>query len=158
MQKKPSSVPKLPIRRYASAGGVVYDPRRELVLVLFRSRRKDASGRIEVRLPKGHIESGESRRESARREVREETGLSGLKILADLGHQTVTFNWRGAHYVRNESCFLFEFAATSQSAKPEKQFKRQWLTWEDALQRLTFEAEREWVRKAHRVVRGLQQN
>jgi hypothetical protein len=32
--------------------------------------------------------------------------------------------------------------------EPETQFRRLWLTWQQALDWLTFEAEREWVRRA----------
>jgi hypothetical protein len=41
-------------------------------------------------------------------------------------------------------------ATTSATAAqpPEAQFERRWLPWTQALARLTFEAEREWVRRA----------
>jgi len=45
------------------------------VLVLVRASRAGPEGRPEVRLPKGHVEPGESREETARREVGEEAGL-----------------------------------------------------------------------------------
>ena len=139
---------RFPARRYASAGGVVTDPTGERVLVLLRPGRLGPDGQQEVRLPKGHIEPGESRRQAALREVCEETGLARLDILADLGHQTVEFDWRGCHYVRDESCFLMVAPEDVQSGRPEKQFECLWITWEETLARLTFEAEREWVRRA----------
>jgi 8-oxo-dGTP pyrophosphatase MutT (NUDIX family) len=139
---------QLPTHRYASAGGVVTDPTGERVLVLLRPNRLGPDGQPEVRLPKGHIEPGESRRQTALREVCEEAGLADLDILADLGHLTVEFDWRGCHYVRDESCFLMTAPADTQSGRPEKQFERLWTTWEETLGRLTFEAEREWVRRA----------
>jgi 8-oxo-dGTP pyrophosphatase MutT (NUDIX family) len=139
---------RLPTQRYASAGGVVTDPTGEGVLVLLRPGRLGPDGQQEVRLPKGHIEPGESRRQAALREVCEETGLARLDILADLGHQTVEFDWRGGHYIRDESCFLMVAPADVQSGRPEKQFECLWTTWEETLARLTFEAEREWVRRA----------
>lgn len=139
---------QLPTHKYASAGGVVTDPAGERVLVFLRPDRLGPNEQPEVRLPKGHIESGESRRQTAVREVCEEAGLTDLDILADLGHQTVQFDWRGSRYVRDESCFLMITPADAQSGRPEKQFERLWTTWEETLVRLTFEAEREWVRRA----------
>jgi sugar/nucleoside kinase (ribokinase family)/ADP-ribose pyrophosphatase YjhB (NUDIX family) len=109
-------------------------------------------GDPEVRLPKGHIEPGESRRETALREVREETGLSELEILADLGHQTVEFDWQGRHYVRHESYFLMCAPAPDTRGHSEAQFVPQWLPWGEALSQTTFEAEREWLRRAYREV------
>jgi 8-oxo-dGTP pyrophosphatase MutT (NUDIX family) len=108
-----------------------------------------------VRLPKGHIEPGESRRQAALREVREEAGLTDLEILADLGHQTVEFDWRGHRYIRDESYFLMALPAGTSPGRPEKQFRALWLSWEEALARMTFEAEREWVRRAQAAWVGL---
>lgn len=101
-----------------------------------------------MRLPKGHIEPGESRDQAALREVGEETGLTKLEILADLGSQVIEFDWRGHHYIRHESCFLMSITGGSRLGRPEKQFECLWLTWEMALASLTYEAEQDWVRKA----------
>lgn len=143
----------LPVRTYASAGAVIVEPSGNHVLVLLRPSRLGPSGKAEVRLPKGHIQPGETRRQAALREVREETGLRDLVIQTDLGHQLVEFEWRGRHCIRDESCFLVTSSQDVQPARPEKQFERLWLTWEEALERITFEAERAWVRRA-RAARG----
>ena len=140
--------PKLSTRTYDSAGAVVVDVSGKRVLALLRPGRIGPDGEPEVRLPKGHIESGETRRTAALREAREETGLPDLVIRADLGHQIVEFEWRGVRYVRDESYFLMTVPPDSQTSMPEMQFERLWLSWEGALERLTYEAEREWVRRA----------
>ena len=139
---------QLPKREYKSAGGVVIDSAGERLLVLLRPKRLDQDDNPELRLPKGHIESGESRHEAAIREVSEETGLCGLEILVDLGHQTVEFVWKGYHYIRDESYFLMTITPEASSSLPEKQFEPMWLPWKDALEGLTFEAERDWVQRA----------
>ncbi|MGD9046520.1 MAG: NUDIX domain-containing protein [Anaerolineae bacterium] len=138
----------LPIREYASAGGVVIADSGEHVLVLRRPKRLGPDGRVEVRLPKGHIESHESPQQTALREVREEAGLSCLGFLGDLGEQLVEFDWKGQHYIRRERCFLLTTLPNTELSKPEEQFERLWLPWDDALAQLSFEAEREWVRRA----------
>lgn len=145
MQKSSSD---LPHNEYASAGGVVVTPTGSSVLVLVRGKRMGPGDRPEVRLPKGHIEPGESPRQAALREVHEESGLANLEILSDLGYQQVRFVFERMHYVRNESYFLMTAPQDVEHGQPEDQFQRQWLTWEDALAALTFEAEREWVRRA----------
>jgi 8-oxo-dGTP pyrophosphatase MutT (NUDIX family) len=139
---------KIPVREYASAGGVVVDASGERVLVLRRSKRLGPDGLPEVRLPKGHIELGESRMQAAIREVEEEAGLSDLDIVADLGHQIVEFDYKGYHYVRDESYFLMTQMPEAAPGLPEKQFEILWLAWEEAQARITFEAEREWLRRA----------
>lgn len=132
--------------RYASAGGVV--ARGGRVLVLRRPGRLRPDGQAEVRLPKGHVEPGESCEETARREVAEEAGLEAVDIVADLGQQLVEFDWRGRHYARDEHYYLMIPAAGAEPAAPEQQFTPEWLPWERALAELTFEAEREWLRRA----------
>ena len=141
---------KMPLCTYEAAGGVVVTAAGEgqLVLVLVRAKHLRPNGQPEVRLPKGHIEPGESRRQAALREVREESGLAHLEILSDLGHQLVEFTWRETRYSRNEAYFLMTVPSDIEHDRPEAQFERQWLAWPDALTRLTFEAEKEWVRRA----------
>jgi 8-oxo-dGTP pyrophosphatase MutT (NUDIX family) len=127
--------------RYVAAGGVVVHGNRVLVL-----RRP---GRGEVRLPKGHVEPGEMVEETALRETGEESGYAGLALGADLGTQRVEFEHQGRHVVRTERYFLMTLADSPEKhARGEEQFEPAWLTWDEALAALTFEAEREWVRRA----------
>jgi 8-oxo-dGTP pyrophosphatase MutT (NUDIX family) len=128
--------------RYTAAGGVVFQGRQVLVL-----RRPSHD---EIRLPKGHIESGESEQQAALREVREESGYGELVLQADLGAQVVDFDHDGRHVVRVERYFLMTLKKpTNEPSLPgERQFDPIWLTWDEALAALTFEAEREWVRRA----------
>lgn len=135
-----------PAVHYTAAGGVVVRPGQVLVL-----RRP---GRDEVRLPKGHIEPGESAREAALRETQEESGYHHLVLKDDLGRQVVEFDYQGRHVVREEQYFLMTLAENSKDepGEGEKQFDPVWLTWDEALAALTFTAEREWVRRARQKV------
>src|SRR5438876_5279030 len=93
-----SSHHQLPVRQYEAAGGVVV--REGQVLVLWRPARN------EFRLPKGHVEPGESRQQTALRETREEGGLAHPRLVADLGQQQTEFVHEGFHVIRQESYFL----------------------------------------------------
>ena len=128
--------------RYVAAGGVVVHAGRVLVL-----RRP---GRGEVRLPKGHVEPEEDVQTTALRETHEESGYANLVLQADLGTQVVEFDHKGQHIVRTERYFLMGLADGAQNTPSggEEQFEPDWLTWDEALAALTFEAEREWVRRA----------
>jgi len=141
-------------RRYAAAGGVVVDPDAGLVLILLVPDHVGPHGLSEARLPKGHIEPGESREETAVREVIEETGLVEVEILADLGHQTTEFDYANWHTVRDESYFLMRTCTWDGWGEPEPKYMRQWLTWSEAIDRLTYEQEREWVRRARHAWAG----
>lgn len=128
--------------RYTAAGGVVVNGGNVLVL-----RRP---GRDEIRLPKGHVEAGETLSEAALREVSEESGYADLAIVTDLGLQTVEFDYQGRHTVRDEHYFLMRLKGERQIERDphEHQFIPLWLTWDEAQTQLTYPAEREWLRRA----------
>jgi len=89
---------RMEIVRYDSAGGIVFDGDRLLLL------RKSALG--EVVLPKGHIEPGETAEGAALRETVEETGYTKLEVLADLGTLQAQFPFKGDWYIRSEHYFV----------------------------------------------------
>jgi 8-oxo-dGTP pyrophosphatase MutT (NUDIX family) len=132
---------------YDAAGGVVTNAERTQVLLLIRPSRD------EVRLPKGHIEPDEPPEETALREVTEETGYNDLAIVADLGQQLVAF-MLGEHAIRRtEHYYLMQLLSKTCVKRPPKdreQFFPIWVSWDEALENLTFEAEQEWVRRARR--------
>ena len=135
--------------RYQAAGGVVVDGEGR-VLVLRRPSRG------EVRLPKGHVEKGESHLQAALREVTEESGYTGLAVLGDLGHQVVRFEYQGRRVVRDEYYFMLQLGNEPPIERKarELQFIPDWVGWEQALEELSFEAEREWMRRARAAYAG----
>lgn len=130
---------------YAAAGGVVIDETGTQVLVLVRPSRD------EIRLPKGHQEPHEAPLTTAYREIGEESGYTDLELIADLGEQLVVFLLRNRPVQRTEHYYLLRLRSRQTRAQPEDdqdQFFSVWVTWEEALAQLTFEAEREWLRRA----------
>lgn len=131
------------IRRYSAAGGVVIHE--EKMLLLERPRRQ------EVRLPKGHIDPGETPEETALREVTEESGYRDLKIVADLGSQVVEFEDDRKQVIRTEYYFLMQLVSDQQAPRsPEdtEQFHVQWAPLAQAIDLLTYVAEQTVARKA----------
>jgi 8-oxo-dGTP pyrophosphatase MutT (NUDIX family) len=139
--------------RYAAAGGVVVAGER--VLVLLRP------GRGEVRLPKGKIEPGEDARTTALREVSEETGFADLEIVEDLGEQTTEYDQvdddgTPLHVVREERYFLMRLTSKVRREQPPEdaeEFTTDLRTADEAIRMLTYDGEKEWVRRALEVVR-----
>ena len=130
------------IRRYRAAGGVVVNPAGR-VLVLERPARG------EVRLPKGHIDPGETPEVAALREVGEESGFTAVRILDDLGVQHVAFTHRGHPYEREERYFLMlREGSEAPDQPPEAQFRPRWVSWDEAAAQLSYASEREWLRRA----------
>jgi len=131
------------IVRYTAAGGVVIHEGAMLLL--------DRPARKEVRLPKGHIEEGETPAVAALRETREETGYGDLQIVANLGHQVVEFDYAGKHYIRTEYYFVMQLQSLTCVARPAADvadFAVIWKPLHQAVDALTFDAEKDVARRA----------
>ena len=100
-------------------------------------------------LPKGHIEEGETAEQTAVREVREETGVTG-RVRSPLPGVEYWFVDRGRKQVHKRvEYFLLDYV----SGDP-KDFDRrevsgaEWLSWDEGIARLTFDNERAAVQAA----------
>lgn len=139
----------LEVHRYQAAGGVVTDSQHRVLLI-----ERTIDGRHEVRLPKGHIDPGESPEQAALREVCEETGYCDLEVLADLGWHEVAFEYQGRLVIRAERYYLMRLASERRQAPhfasvKEALFRNRWeADFDAAAEALTFDAERHTVRRA----------
>ena len=97
-------------RREVSSGAILYKVTDRGVFVAFV---RDSVGKMTF--PKGHVERGETIESTARREVLEEAGLSGLRLVRKLGRIQITFTDRfvrqGDTIVKDIHYFLFEAPA-----------------------------------------------
>jgi 8-oxo-dGTP pyrophosphatase MutT (NUDIX family) len=144
-------MPSLEIVTYTAAGGVVTNAAGDQILLLIRPSRD------EVRLPKGHVESEESPTEAALREVAEESGYSDIEIIADLGEQLVTFPLNQQIVRRTEHYYLMQTLSAERVERPDKdaeQFFAVWVSWREAADHLTFEAEQVWIQRARKAWEG----
>ena len=146
---------KLPMKTkfHETAGGVVLDEAKRM-LIIERDVQRDGGTVHEVRLPKGHIDPGETPEQTALREVGEETGYWNLEIVADLGVATSEFDFRDKHHVRNERYFLMRLISHEYQGQKmhegseEALFKPRWVDAADAEQAMTYASERDFVRRA----------
>jgi 8-oxo-dGTP pyrophosphatase MutT (NUDIX family) len=129
-----------PEKKDETAGGVVISGQN--VLILFLPTRR------EYRLPKGHIEYGETAAEAALREVREESSYLDVHIETDLGTHTAEFDRNGKHVVRSEHYFLMTLENETHRGSGLAKFEPRWLAWDEALASLTYESEKQWLRRA----------
>ena len=105
-----------------------------------------------VGLPKGHMEPGESERETALREVREETCVSA-KLVPGF-RRTVTYHMPSGNDKR-VVYFLGEYAHQEARRNPAEFLRVLVMPYEDALRALTFENDRSTLRAAEKWMRDL---
>jgi 8-oxo-dGTP pyrophosphatase MutT (NUDIX family) len=130
--------------REFSAGGVVV--RGEDVVVISPKRRAP-DGRQVLGLPKGHPEGDETPADTARREVREETGVDS-ELVEKLGDVNYSYRRKGRRVRKNVSFFLFRYAGGELVAQPEEIEDVRWMPLARAATELTFQGEREMVGRA----------
>ena len=135
------------IKQAQSAGGVVFRRVNGDVEILLL---KHEGGKW--MLPKGTIETGETPEAVALREVREETGLSNVRVVGDLGQERYSFFWRteDTFYNKTVRYFLLEFQG-GEEATPQREegfVAADWMAVDDALARIKYKETREIVKRA----------
>jgi 8-oxo-dGTP pyrophosphatase MutT (NUDIX family) len=133
-----------------SAGGVVYRHGEHGIEVILCGRTHESLWG----LPKGTPEYGESMREAATREVREETGL-GVRIVADLGTISYTFARydEGVRFDKTVHHFLMRPDGTGGVDAHDAEYDRvEWFAVEEALRIMTHRNEAQVVLRARRLL------
>ena len=142
--------------REISAGGVVLRRiRGKWMMAAIQPRRdNDHPEKAVLALPKGIVDAGERPEETARREVREETGLDAELIakLADIKY-VYTRTWGDrARVFKIVSFYLFRYLrGTIGKIAPEMQHEvaeAKWIPLDQAPQLLSYKGERDMARAA----------
>lgn len=150
---KASQSPKLRTARATSAGGVVvrHTDRGPEICLGLRRREGDT---LTWTLPKGTPTAGETRDETALREVTEETGLA-VRILSPVGELDYYFVLGGTRYHKTVHYYLMEpFGGDLRDHDHEFEDVR-WVAWDEAEELLSYQTEREIVARARVQLDGL---
>lgn len=98
--------------------------------------------------PKGHVEKGEDERQTASREVQEETGIIEFKFQENFRERMeYAYQREGKLYLKEVIFFLAETKTEEIKISHEHQ-NHIWLSYEKALEQLTFENAKEILKKA----------
>ncbi len=99
-------------------------------------------------LPKGHIEKGEGILETVKREIFEETGLRDINFKGEF-KETIKyfFKWEGKNIMKFVTFYLVE-TKTEEVKISEEHVGFQWLSYDDAMSRLTFKNAKNILQKA----------
>jgi len=99
--------------------------------------------------PKGNIEKGEKLEETVKREVNEETGIEEIKFIPKFKESIKYFyKLRGKNIFKIVTFFLVKTKEEKVKISWEH-LGYKWLSYKEALEKLTFENAREILRKAN---------
>src|SRR5438477_4621329 len=120
-----------------TAGGVIFRRNKttnqvEILLI------QDAKDRWTI--PKGHIEEGEVAKETAEREVGEETGLEQVKVLNWLGKINFRYRRQQSLVLMTTEIFLVQALGDTDKLKPEDWMNGiKWFSANEALDKIEYE-------------------
>ncbi len=146
----------MPLRNEVSAGGVVVRQTAGRIEVLLGHQTDWNTGEATVRLPKGHLDPGETPEQAAIREVCEETGRAArIRERLDETHYEFTNRQSGERIAKRVVFYLMEDAGPAPGPRDDEMERIEWVELTAAAERLSFENERAIVRRAAEALQSL---
>ena len=136
-----------------SAGAIIFriEKGEPVYLLLHYPSSKKAKGEY-WDLAKGHIEKGEEEKDTVLREVQEETGLKDIKLFD--GFREEIRYWFQLEGQKISKTVVFYLAQTKQKKVTisHEHIDFQWLPYEQAKERLTYQNAKQVLEKAHHLL------
>lgn len=123
------------VLREPTAGGIVYRKNGKDIEILLIQDAKDR-----WTIPKGHIEEGEQAKDTAEREIKEETGLEKLRVLNWLGKINFKYRRQQSLVLMTTDIFLVEALGDTNKLIPEDWMNGiKWFSVKEALDKIEYE-------------------
>jgi diadenosine hexaphosphate hydrolase (ATP-forming) len=121
--------------REPTAGGIIFRAKGDDIEILLIQDAKDR-----WTIPKGHIESGESPKETAVREIAEETGLKRIEVLSWLGKVDFRYRRQDRLVLMTTQVYLMKALDQREGLQKEKWMRSiQWFKFNDALDKIEYD-------------------
>ena len=126
--------------REPTAGGIIYRKRpvsggASIIEILLVQDSKDR-----WTIPKGHIEEGETPRQTAEREMQEEVGLKKMRVGDFLGKINFRYRRDNSLVLITQEVFLIEALGDTNDIKPEDWMNGiAWMPVNEALEKIAYE-------------------
>jgi len=127
-----------------SAGGVVVNDAREVIVIV--PTRRAADGSRVLALPKGHPDGSESALDAALREVREETGVVA-ELVESLGQVRYWYQRDGRRIAKVVEFFLLRYVEGDLADHDHEVEDARWVPAEEAARTLSYAGERDMVKR-----------
>jgi len=106
--------------------------------------------------PKGNQEKNEKEEETAKREIKEETNLEKIEIIPKFKHKISYFYKREGKTIFKEVVFFLAKVIGNEKVKLSyEHISYKWLPYEEALKQITFNEEKELLKRAEEFLKGL---
>ena len=125
-----------------SAGAIVFIKEKEPIYLLLQYEAKHWD------FPKGNIEKGETDQETVKREIEEETGIKDVDIIPNFKEKIqYYFKFKG-ELINKTVIFYLAKTKTNEVKISFEHIGSIWLTYKEAMEKLTFKNAKEILKKA----------
>ncbi len=140
------------IKRQTSSGGVIFrQSGKGIDVALIAVKNKTVWC-----LPKGAIDKNEDPQATAKREVKEETGLQG-EIIDKIGKISYWYFVKSENVKYNKTVYfyLIKYKGGNTDEHDREVDESRWFPIDEAIDKLTYKGEKEIMQKAKRIIEGV---
>jgi len=106
-------------------------------------------------LVKGHIESNETAKDAARRESKEETGITDIELIDGFEEEIEYYFKYDNHDIHKKVTFFLSETKQDEITLSDEHRDFIWLDFENATKKITFDTAKQIVKKANNLLQSL---